>query len=237
MVRSVPLGDDPVVPPAADRRSPRLLMTASRSRGRETDGVSRTRHPPGPHGRHPGRDERGRGGDRLATRALRPLVKVQPTNGISDSVHHIFRADSATHLGPPTEGWEAERVEWVPLSDVPRLVGEGDIVSGTGVAELLYGPHWLVGGGRGPDSRPGGRRGSGVAGRRDGSCPGVGREPYGGAPWSSPSAGIRPVWQVPRLVGSLSLMLAPSIRQWRTGLGGQRVPGRPTAWPSLTLTQ
>ena len=69
---------------------------------------------------------------------LRPLVKVQPTNGISDSVHHVFRADSATHLGPPTEGWEAERVEWVPLSDIPRLVGKGDIVSGTSMAALLY---------------------------------------------------------------------------------------------------
>ncbi|WP_248962025.1 NUDIX hydrolase [Sphaerisporangium perillae] len=69
---------------------------------------------------------------------LRPLVKVQPTNGISDSVHHIFHADSATYIDQPTEGWEAERVEWVPLSDVPRLVGKGDIVSGTSMAALLY---------------------------------------------------------------------------------------------------
>ncbi|MEU0518898.1 NUDIX hydrolase [Streptosporangium sp. NPDC006007] len=69
---------------------------------------------------------------------LRPLVKVQPTNGISDSVHHVFRADSAVHLGPPTDGWEAERIEWVPLSDIPRLVGKGDIVSGTSMAALLY---------------------------------------------------------------------------------------------------
>ncbi|MEV6983842.1 NUDIX hydrolase [Sphaerisporangium sp. NPDC051017] len=69
---------------------------------------------------------------------LRPLVKVQPTNGISDSVHHIFHASSATYIGPPTEGWEAERVEWVPLSDVPRLVGKGELVSGTSMAALLY---------------------------------------------------------------------------------------------------
>ncbi|MEU9887172.1 NUDIX hydrolase [Sphaerisporangium sp. NPDC051011] len=69
---------------------------------------------------------------------MRPLVKVQPTNGISDSVHHIYHADSATYIGPPTEGWEAERVEWAPLSDVPRLIGKGDLVSGTSMAALLY---------------------------------------------------------------------------------------------------
>lgn len=37
---------------------------------------------------------------------LRPLLEIQPTNGISDSVHHIFRADSATYIGPPTEAWK-----------------------------------------------------------------------------------------------------------------------------------
>ncbi|MEV6866283.1 NUDIX hydrolase [Streptosporangium subroseum] len=69
---------------------------------------------------------------------LRPLLRIQPTNGISDSVHHIFRADSATYTGPPTEAWEAERVEWVPLADIRELVGKGDIVSGTSMAALLY---------------------------------------------------------------------------------------------------
>lgn len=57
---------------------------------------------------------------------------------ISASVHHVFRADSAACLGPPTEGWEAERVEWTPLSGIPRPVGKGDIVSGTSMAALLY---------------------------------------------------------------------------------------------------
>ncbi|MFI6885992.1 hypothetical protein [Streptosporangium canum] len=34
--------------------------------------------------------------------------------------------------------WEAERVEWIPLGGIPRLVGKGDIVSGTSMAALLY---------------------------------------------------------------------------------------------------
>ncbi len=69
---------------------------------------------------------------------LRPLLYIQPTNGISDSEHHIFCADSATHLGPPTEGWESERIEWVPLTDIRRLIDKRDIVSGTTLAALLY---------------------------------------------------------------------------------------------------
>jgi 8-oxo-dGTP pyrophosphatase MutT (NUDIX family) len=69
---------------------------------------------------------------------LRPLLYTQPTNGLSDSEHHIFRADGATHLGPPLEGWESERIDWVPLSDLRRLIDKHDIVSGTTLAALLY---------------------------------------------------------------------------------------------------
>ncbi|WP_157248051.1 NUDIX domain-containing protein [Nonomuraea typhae] len=69
---------------------------------------------------------------------LRRLIVIQPTSGISDSVHHIFRADTATHVGPPTEAWEAERIEWVPIADTRRLIDKGDIVSGTSLAALLY---------------------------------------------------------------------------------------------------
>lgn len=69
---------------------------------------------------------------------LRPLIYVQPTAGIPDSEHHIFIADSAEHVGDPAEDWEAERIEWVPLADVPKLVAERKLVSGTSMAALLY---------------------------------------------------------------------------------------------------
>jgi 8-oxo-dGTP pyrophosphatase MutT (NUDIX family) len=69
---------------------------------------------------------------------LRPLIYSQPTSGISDSRHYIFQADGATQVGPPAEDWESERIEWVPLGDVPRLIGKRDIVSGTTMAALLY---------------------------------------------------------------------------------------------------
>ncbi|MFC5829988.1 NUDIX hydrolase [Nonomuraea insulae] len=69
---------------------------------------------------------------------LRPLLSIQPSNGISDNLHHIYRADSATHIGPPSDPWEAERVEWVRMAEIRKLVESGEIVCGTTMAALLY---------------------------------------------------------------------------------------------------
>jgi 8-oxo-dGTP pyrophosphatase MutT (NUDIX family) len=70
--------------------------------------------------------------------AMRPLIYSQPTSGISDSQHHIFLADGAIHIGAPSEDWESERIEWVPLGDMRRLIDKRDIVSGTTMVALLY---------------------------------------------------------------------------------------------------
>ncbi|WP_018655923.1 NUDIX hydrolase [Actinomadura flavalba] len=69
---------------------------------------------------------------------LRPLLTVTPTPGISDSTHHIFRADDAAFVGDPTEDWESSRVEWVPLDDIRDLVTAGHLMSGTTLAAVLY---------------------------------------------------------------------------------------------------
>jgi 8-oxo-dGTP pyrophosphatase MutT (NUDIX family) len=68
---------------------------------------------------------------------LRALIAVRPTPGISDSVHHVFQADSAVRIGPPADGNESARVDWVPLAEVPALVRAGDITSGSTIAALL----------------------------------------------------------------------------------------------------
>ncbi|MER6574774.1 NUDIX domain-containing protein [Nonomuraea sp. NPDC001023] len=68
---------------------------------------------------------------------LRPLLSVQPTNGFTDSLNHIYRADAATHIGPPSDPWEAERIEWVHLSSVRRLIEAGEIVCATTLSALL----------------------------------------------------------------------------------------------------
>ncbi|MEU0557424.1 NUDIX hydrolase [Dactylosporangium sp. NPDC006015] len=69
---------------------------------------------------------------------LHPLIYTQPTPGLMNSEHHIFRADSAEYIGPPVDGFESERVEWVPLEDIRRLIDKRDIVTGTTLVALLY---------------------------------------------------------------------------------------------------
>lgn len=69
---------------------------------------------------------------------LRYLLRVEPTPGISNSVHHIYRADSALHIGAPEDDFESDRIEWVSLGTVPELAARGEIASGTSLAALLY---------------------------------------------------------------------------------------------------
>jgi 8-oxo-dGTP pyrophosphatase MutT (NUDIX family) len=69
---------------------------------------------------------------------LRPLIYTQPSPGLMTSQHHIFRADSATHIGPPADPYESERIAWVPLNEIVALIDKRDIVSGTTLSALLY---------------------------------------------------------------------------------------------------
>jgi ADP-ribose diphosphatase len=69
---------------------------------------------------------------------LHHLIDVQPTPGISNSVHHIFRATEAIRTGHPADSFESEKLAWVPLAKVPSLAGNGEITSGTTLAALLY---------------------------------------------------------------------------------------------------
>jgi hypothetical protein len=53
-----------------------------------------------------------------------------------DAVHHVFRATSATRIGVPTERNESDRIEWIPLGDVPAMIAAGEIVSGISLVGL-----------------------------------------------------------------------------------------------------
>jgi 8-oxo-dGTP pyrophosphatase MutT (NUDIX family) len=70
---------------------------------------------------------------------LRPMVYTQPSPGLMTSEHHVFRADSAVFVGTPEqEKIESQRVEWVPIADIHKLIDQGDIVTGTSLVALLY---------------------------------------------------------------------------------------------------
>ena len=50
----------------------------------------------------------------------------------------MYRADGAKRIGPPEDDFESDRVAWVPLDDIPRMIARGEIASGTTLAALLY---------------------------------------------------------------------------------------------------
>jgi 8-oxo-dGTP pyrophosphatase MutT (NUDIX family) len=70
--------------------------------------------------------------------ALRPLVRYHPTNGLSDQTFHIFVADGATHVGDPTDAGEAERIEWVAVSELRRVVRDGQMLDGLSLTGISY---------------------------------------------------------------------------------------------------
>lgn len=51
---------------------------------------------------------------------VKPLIYIEPANGITDSQYHVFRADGAMYEAPPTEKNESDRIEWGPLADIRR---------------------------------------------------------------------------------------------------------------------
>jgi 8-oxo-dGTP pyrophosphatase MutT (NUDIX family) len=69
---------------------------------------------------------------------LRPLLRLEPSGGLTDSVNHIYWTDQAGYRGDPEADFEAERIDWIPLGQVPALIAEGKIrAAGTAAALLL----------------------------------------------------------------------------------------------------
>ena len=66
-----------------------------------------------------------------------PLLSWHPCNGSVDLTFHVERATSAEHVGEPTDPDEAARIEWVPRSDLPLLLRDGEIGDGLSVTALL----------------------------------------------------------------------------------------------------
>jgi 8-oxo-dGTP pyrophosphatase MutT (NUDIX family) len=69
---------------------------------------------------------------------MRPLVRYQPTNGLSDQAFHIFLAEGATYVGEPTDPGESERIEWVPIDEVRSLITRGEMQDGLSLTAICY---------------------------------------------------------------------------------------------------
>lgn len=69
---------------------------------------------------------------------LRPLTSYHPNNGISDLTFHVFVADGATYVGEPSDPTEAERVAWVPVSELGEIARSGRLTDGPSLAAIGY---------------------------------------------------------------------------------------------------
>lgn len=70
-----------------------------------------------------------------------PLTKLgayAPSNGSSDQMFHVFVADGAEHVGDPTDVSESERIEWVQVDKLRRLMAEGGFTDGLSLTSLLW---------------------------------------------------------------------------------------------------
>ncbi|ARQ70964.1 NUDIX hydrolase [Streptomyces marincola] len=69
--------------------------------------------------------------------ALRHLLTVEPSNGLSDARHHVYWSEGAEYMGHPEDDFESSRREWVPLKDVPELVAAGQVRAANTAAALM----------------------------------------------------------------------------------------------------
>jgi len=73
--------------------------------------------------------------------ALTYLGSCNADNGLVALRSDLFMTREASHHGPPKDITEAERVEWVPLADVPALVRQGKIQDAPVIITVLLALH------------------------------------------------------------------------------------------------
>jgi 8-oxo-dGTP pyrophosphatase MutT (NUDIX family) len=69
---------------------------------------------------------------------LTRLFAYFPAIGLLDQRFNVFVADGAAHVGEPADASEADRVEWVPIEELPGLIRGGEIQDGYSLTALLW---------------------------------------------------------------------------------------------------
>ncbi|MFN8023859.1 MAG: NUDIX hydrolase [Acidimicrobiales bacterium] len=69
---------------------------------------------------------------------IRRLTTYFPHNGTSDATFHLFVADGAAEVGPPSDPSESERVEWVGLDTLRDEIRAGRVGDGLSLTALLW---------------------------------------------------------------------------------------------------
>lgn len=68
---------------------------------------------------------------------LEPLVEFFPMVGLVSAHHHVFLGRDAVRVGPPADQFESDRVVWVPVNEVGRLIRAGEVTDGTTLVALM----------------------------------------------------------------------------------------------------
>ncbi|MGW7024676.1 MULTISPECIES: NUDIX domain-containing protein [Streptomyces] len=76
---------------------------------------------------------------------LHHLLTVEPSNGLTDARHHLYWSEEGEYTGPPQDGFESERREWVSLKLVPDMVARGEVPAANMAAGLLMLHHLRLG--------------------------------------------------------------------------------------------
>lgn len=71
-------------------------------------------------------------------RALEHAVTFEPMVGQVRSPHHVFIGHGAEYIGEPTEKTEADRIEWVPIESIPKLIRREQVTNSGVLVALLY---------------------------------------------------------------------------------------------------
>lgn len=69
---------------------------------------------------------------------LRHLTTYRYAHGVSDGTFALFYASGAEHVGEPTDVAESERIEWVEVARLRRLVTDGSVTDGLSLTALLW---------------------------------------------------------------------------------------------------
>jgi len=69
--------------------------------------------------------------------SMERLLAFQPMVSTLDAENIVYLSRGAEYVGDPTDINEAERVAWIPLEDVPGMMGRGEIVGSASVVGLL----------------------------------------------------------------------------------------------------
>jgi 8-oxo-dGDP phosphatase len=69
---------------------------------------------------------------------LRHLASHRPSSGWSDQRFHLYSADAAEHIGPPSEQNEASRVAWRSIAEVQADLMSGAVPDGLSQLGLAF---------------------------------------------------------------------------------------------------